>query len=112
MAAASAAMAVLESEPHRVERLRENVAFFISELAKRGISAASESAIVPVVVGDERRALAASEELERRGFLVPAIRYPTVALGSARLRFAIMSAHTRDQLSAAADALASFHTAH
>ena len=105
MAAASAAMAVLESEPHRVERLRENVAFFISELAKRGISAASGSAIVPVVVGDERRAVAASEELERMGFLVPAIRYPTVARGSARLRFAIMSAHTRDQLSAAAEAL-------
>ncbi len=105
MAAASAAMAVLESEQHRVERLRENVAFFISELAKRGISAASGSAIVPVVVGDERRAVAASEELERMGFLVPAIRYPTVARGSARLRFAIMSAHTRDQLSAAAEAL-------
>ena len=72
-----------------------------------GVCAASESAIVPVVVGDERRALAASEELERRGFLVPAIRYPTVARGSARLRFAVMSAHTRDQLSAAAEALAS-----
>jgi 7-keto-8-aminopelargonate synthetase-like enzyme len=107
MAAASAAISALAAEPQRVGRLRENVSFFISELAKRGVCAASESAIVPVVVGDERRALAASEELERRGFLVPAIRYPTVARGSARLRFAVMSAHTRDQLSAAAEALAS-----
>ena len=105
MAAASAAISALAAEPQRVGRLRENVSFFISELAKRGVCAASESAIVPVVVGDERRALAASEELERRGFLVPAIRYPTVARGSARLRFAVMSAHTRDQLSAAAEAL-------
>jgi 6-carboxyhexanoate--CoA ligase len=106
MAAASAALAVLREEPWRVSRLRENVAFFVAELARRGISAAADSAIVPVVVGDERRALAASAELERRGFLVPAIRYPTVARGAARLRVALMSAHTEAQLSAAAEAVA------
>ena len=65
-----------------------------------------DAAIVPIVVGDERRALAASAALEERGFLVPAIRYPTVARGSARLRVAVMSAHTPEQLRAAAEALA------
>jgi len=106
MAAASAALSVLRDEPGRVARLRENVRRFVSELSKLGISAESESAIVPIMVGDERRALKASKALEERGFLVPAIRYPTVARGAARLRVAIMSAHTPAQLSAAAAAIA------
>ena len=102
MAAASAALDVLKSEPERVEHLRRNVAFFVAELKKRGISAAAESAIVPIMVGDERKALEASAALEEAGFLIPAIRYPTVARGSARLRVAIMCSHTEDQLSKAA----------
>ncbi len=106
VATASAAIKALESEPQRVERLRENVATFLKELAGRGISAASESAIVPVIVGDERAAVAASAALEKDGFLVPAIRYPTVSRGSARLRFALSSAHTSEQLRAAAEAAA------
>ena len=106
MAAASAALSVLKADPGRVAQLRENVQHFVSELSKRGISAASESAIIPIMVGDERRALAASMALEERGFLIPAIRYPTVALGAARLRVAIMSAHTPVQLSEAAAAIA------
>ncbi len=106
MAAASAAIEVLKSEPGRVARLRENVAFFVSELNRRGICASCDSAIVPIVVGDERRAMEASARLEQGGFLIPAIRYPTVARGSARLRVAIMSAHTREQLSSAAMAIA------
>jgi 6-carboxyhexanoate--CoA ligase len=113
MAAALAALEVLAAEPERVARLRENVALFVDELACRGVfgrdrrpANSLDAAIVPIVVGDERRALAASAALEERGFLVPAIRYPTVARGSARLRVAVMSAHTPEQLRAAAEALA------
>ena len=104
-AAAKAALGILEAEPERVARLRENTAFFLGELRRGGIEAASESAIVPIVIGDERRAMAAAAELRERGFLIPAIRYPTVARGQARLRVAIMSAHTRSELSAAAAAI-------
>lgn len=106
-AAALAALKALEAEPWRVARLRENVAFLVSELRRHGVEAKSDSAIVPVVVGDEKRALAASAALEARGFLIPAIRYPTVARGSARLRVAVMSAHSESQLRAAAEAIAS-----
>ena len=106
VAAADAALSVLEAEPDRVERLRGNVAFFTDELARGGVSAKTPSAIVPIPVGDEQRALEASAGLEAEGFLIPAIRYPTVAKGSARLRAAVMSAHTREQLSAAARAIA------
>ena len=109
MAAAEAALAVLEQEPERVGRLRDNVAFFVAELAKRGLAVKTDSAIVPIPVGDERRALAASAALQERGFLIPAIRYPTVAKGQARLRAAVMSAHTKEQLASAAEAIAANH---
>ena len=105
--AASAAIEVLEAEPERVARLRENVALFVAELTKHGVEARSESAIVPILVGDEKAALAASAALETQGILVPAIRYPTVARGTARLRVALMSAHEPDQLCRAAAAIAS-----
>lgn len=106
MAAADAALTVLEQEPERVARLRRNTELFVAELAKRGIAVRTDSAIVPVPVGDERRALEASARLREKGFLIPAIRYPTVARGSARLRCALMSAHTESELIAAAKAVA------
>ena len=106
-AAADAAISVLESEPERVDALRRNVAVFTAELRQLGVDAKTESAIVPVLVGDERRAMEISAKLLEDGFLIPAIRYPTVAHGAARLRCAVMSAHTEGQLAAAAGAIAS-----
>ena len=106
MAAARAALEVVRTEPDRVARLRANVALFVAELARCGVAARGETPIVPILVGDEKKALAASAALEARGFLIPAIRYPTVARGAARLRVAIMSAHTPEQLRAAAAAIA------
>jgi 8-amino-7-oxononanoate synthase len=53
----------------------------------------AQSAIVPVIVGETEAALAASEMLETEGFLVVAIRPPTVPLGTARLRFAFTAQH-------------------
>jgi 8-amino-7-oxononanoate synthase len=58
----------------------------------------AESAIVPLILGSNEAALAASEALERAGFLVTAIRPPTVPTGSARLRFTFSARHTDDQL--------------
>ena len=106
MAAADAALSVLETEPERVARVRENAAFLVSELARLGVATSTQSAIVPVLVGDERRATAIAEALRADGFLIPAIRYPTVARGAARLRVAVMSAHARSDLSRVAAAIA------
>jgi 8-amino-7-oxononanoate synthase len=64
------------------------------------------SPIVPVVLGDEGRALAASSELLDRGLLVPAIRPPTVPRGTSRLRVALSAAHTDAQVEALVGALA------
>jgi 7-keto-8-aminopelargonate synthetase-like enzyme len=62
--------------------------------------------IVPVVVGAEARAVALSAALREAGVFVPAIRYPTVARGAARLRFTVSAAHTPEDLAALAEALA------
>jgi 8-amino-7-oxononanoate synthase len=50
------------------------------------------------VLGDEQRTVAASRALLERGLLVPAIRPPTVAPGTSRLRVALSAAHTDDQV--------------
>lgn len=64
------------------------------------------SPILPVVVGGEQAALDAAAALAERGLLVPAIRPPTVAPGTCRLRVALSAAHTDDQVGALATALA------
>ena len=60
---------------------------------KRPKPKAAQSAIVPIIVGSEEQALSLSEELVERGFLVPAVRFPTVPRGSARLRVTLSAAH-------------------
>ena len=64
------------------------------------------SPILPVLLGDEARAVAVADALLERGLLVPAIRPPTVAPGTCRLRIALSAAHTDEQVDALADALA------
>jgi 8-amino-7-oxononanoate synthase len=58
----------------------------------------SKTAIAPIILGREDVALKASEQLKEAGFLVPAIRYPTVARGEARLRVTLSAAHTQGQI--------------
>lgn len=102
LAAASEALHLLHEEPDRVARLQENVRVFCAALADGGVEAESETAIVPLIVGEERLAMKVAKELERQGVLVSAIRYPTVAKGSARLRVALSAAHTKEELRSAA----------
>jgi 8-amino-7-oxononanoate synthase len=64
------------------------------------------SPIVPIVIGDERDALEAAGLLLERGFLVPAIRPPSVPVGSSRLRVTVSAAHSEQQVEAFAEAMA------
>jgi 7-keto-8-aminopelargonate synthetase-like enzyme len=61
--------------------------------------------IIPLIIGDEAKALEAAAALLERGILLPAIRYPTVARGSARLRLTLSAAHTLADLERLAAAL-------
>jgi 8-amino-7-oxononanoate synthase len=63
-----------------------------------GEDVAAGSAIFPLIVGDEKAALDMAAALQSEGFLVPAIRYPTVAKGAARLRITVTAAHEEAQI--------------
>jgi glycine C-acetyltransferase/8-amino-7-oxononanoate synthase len=66
---------------------------------------APASAILPVLIGNESAAVETSARLLEKGFLVPAIRFPTVAKGSARLRVTLTAAHTASGIDSLAEAL-------
>ncbi len=105
-AAADAALAILEAHPELPQAVRGKARLFVEALAEHGIQTRTESAIVPVPVGDERRAAEIAAMLEQDGFYVPAIRYPTVPKGAARLRVALSALHRDDDLQALAEAVA------
>ncbi|HMO04001.1 MAG TPA: 8-amino-7-oxononanoate synthase [Kiritimatiellia bacterium] len=105
-AASLAALHLLEREPGLGIELRRRAATFRRLLQEHGLgTGASESQIVPVVLGDNARTLEVSARLQEQGFLVTAIRPPTVPEGMARLRFSITLAHSEDDLERAARAL-------
>ena len=79
----------------RVSQLTEGLTF------KKG----AESAIIPIHVGSEKKAVDAANSLLERGIYVPAIRYPTVARGKARLRVTLTASHTKAQVDELVDAL-------
>ncbi len=98
-AAALAAVGVITSPEG--DALCRHLAGLVARLAP-----GHPSPIVPVIVGAEVAAVEAAEALLERGLLVPAIRPPTVAPGTSRLRVALSAAHTADQVDALAAALA------
>jgi 8-amino-7-oxononanoate synthase len=63
------------------------------------------SAIFPWIVGDEQAALDLARALRGEGFLVPAIRYPTVAKGAARLRVTVTASHDENQIRSLCEAI-------
>jgi 8-amino-7-oxononanoate synthase len=68
-----------------------------------------QSAIVPLLVGDETEAVTVAGALRDAGIFIPAIRYPTVARGSARLRVTLTAAHSREDVRVLAGALMKQH---
>jgi 8-amino-7-oxononanoate synthase len=100
-AAASAALQIVRSDEGNAlrSRLRSNVRFLIECLTTfRGENPVPVGPILPLVIGDEQETLRLAEALWNNGFLLPAIRYPTVARGAARLRIALSSAHSLEQI--------------
>ncbi|MGH7616967.1 MAG: 8-amino-7-oxononanoate synthase [Gemmatimonadaceae bacterium] len=106
-AAARAALRIVASEPDRRFALADNGRRLRGELSRLGIEVLSvEGPIVPVVIGDETRTMQIGESLARRGYLVGAVRPPTVPQGGSRLRITASAAHTREQIEGLARALA------
>ncbi len=106
VAATRHALDRLRTEAWRRERLQAHVDRFRAGLARVGLPVpASRTPIQPIVLGDDRRAVVASRALERRGFLVRAIRPPTVPEGRARLRLTLSAAHDEADIDRLVEAL-------
>jgi glycine C-acetyltransferase/8-amino-7-oxononanoate synthase len=107
VAGALAALALLESRPELVARLRGNAAALRNELAREGFDVdGSGTQIVPIVVGDAELAVRICEAALDRGVFAQAIRPPTVPPMTSRLRLAVMASHRPDELRVAARVLA------
>lgn len=93
--AAREALCVIEEEPGILKRLWDNVAKVHKGLTGLGFSLPEpESAVLPVILGDEKKTLEAFDKLLGLGVYIPAVRYPTVPKGRARLRVTVSAAHT------------------
>jgi len=106
VAAAGAALRVVESEPERRAMLRRHADRLRRGLAALGLRTGGDTHIVPVLVGDNGRAMGFAEALLEHGVLAQAIRPPTVPPGTARLRVTPMATHTDAQIDRALDAFA------
>jgi glycine C-acetyltransferase/8-amino-7-oxononanoate synthase len=107
LGAALAALELLRARPGAVEQLRRNAGVMRESLAARGLDTGpSRTQIVPVMVGDSRRAMALCERSLDAGVFAQAVRPPTVPEGTSRLRLAVMVNHRADELRHAADVIA------
>ena len=90
---------MVEKETWRREKLLDNAKYLREKLTELGIDFRnSQTQIIPIMIGDEKKAMKASEELLKNGIFVPAARWPAVPLGHARLRVTVTSEHTREQI--------------
>ncbi|HWH43968.1 MAG TPA: 8-amino-7-oxononanoate synthase [Thermoleophilaceae bacterium] len=107
VAGALAALELLREQPGRVDKLARNASVLREALESEGLDVSgSTTQILPLVVGGASQAMAACERALAGGVFAQAIRPPTVAEGSSRLRLAVMASHTKKELRHAAGVLA------
>jgi len=101
--AALGALDVLEASPRLGYILQANADFFRSLLHEAGLDTMnSQSQIIPILIGDNQKAMVISQKLREENIICAAIRPPTVPPGTARLRISITLAHLVDDLERAA----------
>ena len=105
--AVAESLRIVQSEPQRRERLHCRIRYFKERATARGLPlTTSVTPIQPVIIGDSRRTVQIADALRAGGFLVGAIRPPTVPNGTARLRITLSAAHTEADIEALVDRLA------
>jgi 8-amino-7-oxononanoate synthase len=99
-AAALAALKLLEQEPQRVDKLRENSRLFLTLAKEQGLNTglSRDSAVIPVILGNSMLSVMMSKALYDCGVNVQPILYPAVEERAARLRFFITSAHNEEEI--------------
>jgi 7-keto-8-aminopelargonate synthetase-like enzyme len=109
--AALAALQVIEAEPEHLKQLKENVLLFRKLLNRMDCDSTHASPIIPVILRGEELALKAAAELREQGFMVAAIRPPTVPPGTSRLRITLSAAHTDEDIRRLARVISQMQTA-
>jgi 8-amino-7-oxononanoate synthase len=105
-AAARRAIDLIAAEPHRRQELTARAAAFRQRLTDAGLATGDAAAqIVPVIVGEPGRAVAAATALAEAGFFVPAIRPPSVPAGESLLRVSLSWLHDDETLERLAGAI-------
>ncbi len=101
-----AAFDILEQEPERMRNLWKNTEYFRASLKAAGFdTGASETPIIPIMVGQAKTAFAFSRALFEEGLLATGIGFPTVPEGKARIRTIVTATHTTEQLDQATEIL-------
>lgn len=108
-ATALAAIEVLETEPQWIEKLHRNRRFLVDGLKSIGFNALDvETAIIPILIGNERMTYALTHALYDSGVFVNAVSRPSVPRELSRIRISPMAIHTEEELGRA---VAAFKTA-
>ena len=102
------ALEVIEQEPERRGRLWRNIKFFRENLKKLGFDTGnSETAIFPIIIGDDAKVKEACKMLHESCIYVNPVQYPAVPKRLSRIRMSLMSEHTIENLSRTLDVLES-----
>ncbi len=98
-AAALAAIDVIQTEHNLLKKLWDNARYLKQEFEKMGFDTlGTESQIVPILIGKDEDAIKTSRIFFEKNIFAPCVRWPAVARGTARIRFTITAAHTREQI--------------
>ena len=102
--AAREGIRLIQNEPGRRKQLMKNSHFLWTNLERAGFTIGQRNtAIISLLIGDANKAVQFSQQLMKEGIFIPAIRPPTVPLGSSRLRITVMATHTQEQLQMVVD---------
>mgnify|MGYP001041453869 CR=1 FL=1 len=90
---------IIQHEPEHLQNLNHNIRYFRDCCEQSGLPVEnSQTAIQPLLIGDDEKAVQISQQLFEQGFLVTAIRPPTVPEGTSRLRITLSAGHTRKHI--------------
>ena len=108
-ASTRAGLKLLTTEAWRREKLKENIEYFAARAKENKLPINySNTAIQALIIGDSDAALSLSQTLLNHGFLVTAIRPPTVPVGSARLRIALNAEHSASDIDQLTEVISKF----
>lgn len=95
---ASKSFDLIDENPEIIKKLSSNIDYLCMGLKDIGFEINSETPIIPIMVGDEELAVNFSKRLIEEGVYIPAIRFPTVKKGEARLRMTLMATHDYEDI--------------